>query len=75
MIIFEFDDTLFKCEHGRDCVLCPNKLLRKATECLQLAADIFEHVHNRFNHITVKSIYTSHGNTNVTLIREDNDHI
>ena len=60
-----------KCQHGRMCISCPNEMLKKATEYLQLAANILEDVHRSFDGITVKKITTWVGDTRAELNREE----
>lgn len=60
-----------KCQHGRMCVTCPNAMLKKATEYLQMAAAILEDVHREFDGITVKKITTWIGDTTAELNKND----
>ncbi len=41
------------CEHGRNCVECPNKRLHEATEYLREAAHLFQRVREDYDNITV----------------------
>ena len=53
----------------------PNKMLNSATKLLQEAAQIFNDVHESFDGITVNSITTWLGETEVKLSKRCNDHI
>lgn len=63
--------AIYGCEHGRDCLECPNEALNAATEHLQKALQLFEGVHREFDGITVKSIFTWYGDSEVRLVRKE----
>jgi len=58
---------IYGCEHGRNCVTCPQKYLNEATEKLQEALKLFEMVHEAYDGITVRSIVTWYSDSEVRL--------
>lgn len=65
----------FSCEHGRNCVECPNKMLTAVTELMREAAQIFSDVHYSFDGITVKTVVTWSGSVEIRLKKVDDDNI
>lgn len=57
----------FHCEHGRQCVECPNKMLKAISDLLKEAAQIFNDVHESFDGITVKHVVTWAGNAEARI--------
>ncbi len=63
----------FNCEHGRQCVQCPNKIINEVKELLNEIAQIFNDVHNSFDGITVNNVVVWNGQTKVQIMRKEND--
>lgn len=57
----------FNCEHGRDCIECPHKMINAISDLMKEAAQIFNDVHESFDGITVKNIVTWSGNVEARL--------
>lgn len=70
MILYDLDSPLSFCEHGRDCHKCPNEMLNEAIKYMKRSAEIMEHVHESFDGITVKSIFTSYGDTEIKMVKK-----
>ena len=65
----------YGCEHGCNCVECPDKYLNEATKKLQDALQLFEMVHEAYEGITVRSIFTWYGDSEVRLGKKIHDNI
>lgn len=63
----------FHCEHGRQCVECPNKMMKAIGDLLKEAAQIFNDVHDSFDGITVKQMVTWAGETEARIKRLEDD--
>lgn len=63
----------FKCEHGRQCVECPNKMMKEVGDLLKEAAQMFNDVHDSFDVITVKKMITWAGQTEARIKRIEDD--
>ena len=63
----------YHCEHGRQCIECPNKMIKAATDLMKEAAQIFNDVHESFDGITVQSVVAWSGDTEARLKRCQDD--
>ena len=66
--------AIYGCEHGRDCVKCPDIHLNKAMELMKEAANLYSLVLEGYNGITVKTIVTFGGIVKAKLeVMEDDN--
>jgi len=67
--------TIYGCEHGRNCVRCPSQHMNEVTKKLQEALQLFEMVHEAYDGITVRSIVTWYGDSEVRLGKKSYDNL